>query len=575
MAAMENARCAVHKCGTAFFVSIALVTLCSSWSGKSAAQAAAPPPPTALDLLAQQAAELVKERADRPIGRVTRRRRASVSVLLTQTAPAPGTRLEVVRRTKAAPAGQTVAALEVVSRDAGVAECREVERSGWAHAEAGDQVRLARGAVRLLVAPCVSIVDLPAEVADVIGETLRGILRAGSGLRIVDDLDAERRAEAAYLSAAVGDFLSQQEQVDEVLYPVLLRTESKLILNLEYFAVERGRATDIDVAAVALDDMLRSWLRAGRSGGTEPPGCKRLTAQTYPWRVLGLAAGPEGSLVVVDSDSVHVLEFRFPGLRLLGSVALGPRQRSRRQAYVVQVTPQELGISAGTSRLGPALYLLSDERVPLSLVWGVGSPEEPGLQVRPAPLDLETVLERLWTNIRGPQPRRQEARWWPTPDQTPGIVMPCFADLDQDARPDLVWSGSDGALRIKLAAQRSSWSFLGFGDVKAVQPPAGAGARAVLWLTDPVSRGAPDRLQWAELAGDNLQVVWTSEPFAGTLVALCSLPLNADAAMDLVAAEAVSAGTRLHVFLALGGERAAPPPPATPAGTTAADSSRP
>jgi hypothetical protein len=93
-----------------------------------------------------------------------------------------------------------------------------------------------------------------------------------------------------------------------------------------------------------------------------------------------------------------------------------------------------------------------------------------------------------------------------------------------------------------------------------VQPARTSGGRGVLWLTDPVWHGESDRLHQAQLAGDELQLVWSSDPFDGTIVAVACVDLNTDGLADVVAAEAVADGTRLHAYLAFGaapGERGA------------------
>jgi hypothetical protein len=108
------------------------------------------------------------------------------------------------------------------------------------------------------------------------------------------------------------------------------------------------------------------------------------------------------------------------------------------------------------------------------------------------------------------------------------------------------------------AGQRSSAAleaFRTFGDVKTVQPSAGADSRAVFWLTDPAYSGWGDRLLAAQLDQRSLRLVWSSEPFAGMLTALASHDLNGDGLFDLVAAEQHLEGVRLHVDLATPGER--------------------
>jgi hypothetical protein len=566
---MEKGIYAVRRSVTAFFLGLA----CGSTLVQPPAPVAAQ---TAIDLLVQQAAEQVEKRFTRALGNVAERRRERVFVVLNEAAPPPGAQVEAMRLPKAPPKGappaasppkpQLIATLEVVGTQSGTTECREIERTGRAHTEAGDFVRLPLGSTRILVAPCVPLVDLAPEIPEVVGEKLRAALLARPNLQVADELEAERRAEAAYLAGTVAEFLSKQQQIDEVLYPVLLQTPNKLILNLEYFSVKRGRATDIDVVSAVLDDMMHAWLRAGRPRGAAPPAFRRLAPQTYPWRVLALAAAPGGGLAAIDRDSVRVLEFYDPGLRVRTTLPLGRRTTRRREPLCLGFPTRDLE-AAGTSRLGPGLLVFSDERAPLVLAWSDANPSEAPLEVRPAPAEVDGVLEHLWTGIRGPQALKRESRWWPAAEQTPGVFLPCFADLDGDGRTDLAWTSADGALRVKLATGRPVWSFPGFGDVKAVQGAVGPGGRAVLWLTDPVWHGAPDRLHAAVLVGDDLQITWSSDPFDGTLVAMSSFDLNDDGTTDLVIAESLEDGTRLHAFLGLPGERSAPAaltPPANP-----------
>jgi len=504
---------------------------------------------TALDQLVLQAVEQIRQRYQRPLGSIAERRRDRVFVLLRQAPPRAGARLEVVR-SDAAAGERIVARLEVLSTEAGLTECRQVERIGRAQSEPGDVVRAPLGSVRLLVAPCIALADVPPEIPEVIGERIRVALLSNAFARVADDAQAERRAEAAYFSGAVGEFTARQRDVDEVLFPVLLTTPGKLVLNLEYVGAERGRTIEIDVATVAQDDVLRSWLRAGRVLVASPPGFKRLPAQEQSWHVVGLGEASAGNLLVVESDSVFVLEFYHPGLRRRAAVALGPRQRRRRAPWCTVISPRVLeGVSP---ELPAALYVLSDERRPQSMQFNPASIDP--LAIRPAPAGLEDALERLWSGIR-PAARRQDARWWPAPGQQAQSLGACFADFDMDGRLDAAWSALDGGLQVKFASQRAVRTFNGFGDVKAVHPARSAGGRPNLWLTDPAWHGAPDRLHVAQIAGDELQVQWSSEPFGGTLVALASLDLNADGLLDLVAAEDRPGGVRLHTFIAFAGER--------------------
>jgi hypothetical protein len=118
-----------------------------------------------------------------------------------------------------------------------------------------------------------------------------------------------------------------------------------------------------------------------------------------------------------------------------------------------------------------------------------------------------------------------------------------------------VWSDEYGTLHLKLATQKNARSFAGFGDVKAVRVSASSNPHVQLWLTDAVWHGEPDRLHLATFSGDELQVLWSSEPFEGTIVALAAVDLNADGVTDVVAAETLEDGTRLHAFLGFAGER--------------------
>lgn len=540
---MNPRRSAVLRMWTAFLVSTVLFV-----PGVARVQNA--PARSALDQLVLQAVEQIRQRYQRPLGTVAERRRDRVFVLLRQAPPAAGTRLEVVRSEAAAGSERIVARLEVLSTEAGLTECRQIERVARAQSEPGDIVRTPLGSVRLLVAPCIALADLPPEIPEVIGERIRVALLSSAFARVADDVQAERRAEAAYFSGAVGEFAARQRDVDEVLFPVLLVTPGKLVLNLEYVASERGRTTEIDVATVTQDDVLRAWLRAGRVMVASPPGFKRLPAQEQDWRVIGLGEASAGNLLVVESDSAFVLEFYHPGLRRRAAAAMGPRQRLRRAPWCTVIPSRVMEVV--NPEIPAALCLLSDERRPQSLSWNPTSVDP--LVIRPAPAGLEESLERLWSGLR-PASRRQDARWWPAPGQQAQLLGACFADFDLDNRLDAAWSALDGGLQVKFASQRALRTFNGFGDVKTVHPARIAGGRPSLWLTDPVWRGSSDRLHLAQIIGDELQVQWSSEPFEGTLIALASLDLNADGLLDLVAAEDRPLGVRLHTFIAFTGDR--------------------
>jgi hypothetical protein len=540
---------AVRKRGAALFIASGLV-LQPVWAFAQEASR------NALEQLVHEATAEVEARYSRPLGRVAERRRERVIVILKQMPPPPGTVLEVVRGPAGQPGERIVARLEVLQTDSGLTECQEQERAGRTHAEPGDTVRLPVGAIRLVLAPCVSLAPLAPEIPQILGERLREALLHSGLFVLLDDAPTERRAEAAYLASAAAEFVSRLTNVDEVLFPVLVQTPGKLVLNLEYYSVERARATDIDVVAVPLDEMLRAWLQAGPAARGVPPGFRRLPPQMHPWRVTALGAGPVGQLIVVDADTVRLLRFDAPGLYELWSAPLGVRQRTRRAPWCVVIPATELQAAGLATEAGARAYLFSDEHRPVVLTWPLDPSAAERPELRQSTPDLDAALERLWTTMR-PQGRRQESRWWPAPTHLAAVFYPSFADLDQDGRSDLVWTDDVGVLHVKLATQRGMSSFPGFGDVKAVQPPRLADARPVLWLTEPVWHGEPDRLYEAQPVGDELQVQWTSEPFAGTIVGLASVDLNGDGAADLVAAETAPEGTRLHVFLAFAGERAA------------------
>lgn len=558
---MSSSRCAVHVHRAAFFIALALVFTTAPPSTLRAQDNRAVPGGAAqprrsgdvIELLVQQASQVVEDRYARPLGHVAERRRDRVLVVPLRVPPSPGTILEALRPAEGDRPERVVARLEVIQSEAGFIECRERDRIRRAHAEPGDDVRRPVGSTRLLLAPCVSLVDVAPEIPQVIGEKLRAAMLRSTLLAVVDSPEAERRAEAAYLSSAAGDFASRQTNVDEIVFPVLLQTTGKMVLNLEYYSVERGRAIDIDVVTTPLDDLMRAWLRAGRSRQSAPPGFRRLPAQTRPWRIVALGAGPAGQLVAIDRDSVHVLRFEYPGLRVRSGVPLGPQLRARRDPWTVLVTiPDSLLAEATTDSIG-RLYLLSDDRKPRVLVWESRAENPPTVELAG---EIATALDLMWPG------RRPESRWWPGPGHRASVLVPCFVDLDGDGLVDRVWSEPNGVLSVRLLSQRTPRTFPGFGDVKAAQASRNPNGRPVLWLTDPVWHGDPDRLHLAELAGSDLQLVWSSESFEGTLVALASLDLNGDGITDLAAAEALEDGTRLHAYLALGGGGAA-----TPAGT--------
>jgi len=467
-----------------------------------------------------------------------------------QLPPPPGTVLEVVRG-GGQPGERVVARLEVLQTDGGLTECRQQERAGRSNAEPGDLVRNPVGSTRLLLAPCVSLAPLPPGIPQVVGEKLRQALAPSPLFVLLDDIATERRAEAAYLSSAAADFVSRLSNVDEVLFPVLVQPPSKMVLNLEYYSVLRAQATDIDGVGVPQDELRRAWLQAGPSGPGVPPGFHRLPPQAHAWRATALGPGPAGHIIATDADSVRLLAFEYPGLREVWSAPLGPPERRRQTPWCSIIAATELQAAGLPVEAGAGTYLFSDERRPLLLVWSseAGTTSRPRLQLV-AP-EVEPALERVWN---GPRP---EVRWWPASTHLADIFAPSFVDLDLDGRADQVWTDEDGVLRVKLATQRAASAFPGFGDVKAVQPPRIADERATLWLTEPVWHGERDRLYQARALGDELQVLWSSEQYAGTLTALASVDLNGDNAADLVAAESAGQGMRMYVYLSFAGERAA------------------
>jgi len=133
--------------------------------------------------------------------------------------------------------------------------------------------------------------------------------------------------------------------------------------------------------------------------------------------------------------------------------------------------------------------------------------------------------------------------------------MPLFADLDGNGRIDLLWNDRRGNLCMLRSERGRTDLYPGFGDVKAVQPRSVPASRPVLWLTDDVCCGAADRLHAAQLDANRLRLVWSSERFEGPIVGLASVDLDGDSAFDLVVAEQSGPGTRLHLFMAIPGER--------------------
>ncbi len=190
----------------------------------------------ALEELVRDAKQQVAARYSRPLGQVVERRRGQVFVVVEGAPPATGTRLLASRPEKDAPGEpeRLIATLEVQRAKGGFIECKEVERTSRRHAEKGDRVRLRRKPPRVLLAPCIALVDVPDVVPQVIGEWLRNAMLGRNDLELAADAELERQAEAAYWSGNVREFLAgMQAGVDEVLYPSLLQTPGKLVLNLE------------------------------------------------------------------------------------------------------------------------------------------------------------------------------------------------------------------------------------------------------------------------------------------------------------------------------------------------------
>ncbi len=518
------------------------------------AQESPPAGASILDTLVQQGAASIQMRYTRALGRVVDRQRGRIFVAIDGEPPELGAILAVLRPIPGATRGESrpIAQLQVSQVSSAMVECREISHAGRERTENADIVRVHGEPVRVLLAPCATLVDLPAVVPEVVGEKLRSLLRSSAELQLAGDPARETAAGAAYASRSIAAFLHDQEDLDEVLFPVLLRTPEKLVLNIECYSIARVRAVDIAVAAVDLDPMLRSWFDSDAPAQGAPPGFRLLSRQVFPWSVTALAGAIPGALVAVSRDSVRLLTFQHPGLRPAEPIALGPRDATRRGQYGLVLGAETLRAAGVTVPAAHNLWVLSDERWPralgiddaghLALIGSAGT----GLELRPA-------LESLWKAARGPE--ELAARWWPAPGrgERPAF-LPVFADVDGDGVLDLAWSDRRGTLQV----QRSSTpleAFRAFGDVKTVQPSEGTDSRAVFWLTDPVFSGLGDRLLAAQLDQRSLRLVWSSEPFAAMLTALASHDLNGDGAADFVAAEQHDAGVRLHVYLALPGER--------------------
>jgi hypothetical protein len=525
-------------------------------------------PSTTLEMLVKRVAHQVIERYEKPWGRVVERHRSRVYIVPQGMSPKKGQQFLVLRPVPGMnpTRERLIGKLKVHRVTETLVECRESDRTGNEHAEEGDLVREENAATRVILAPCISAVDLAPVIPEVVGETLRLHLQGRPTLRLVDDLDVEEQVEAAYWSGTMASFLDDLDDVEMVLVPILLRSEERLILNVEYFSVRRRAATGIDVASVPLDEMLLSWLRAGRTRDYAPPGYRSLPAQTFDWSVFAMAGVSGGRLVTILRDSLRVFEFAYPGLRQVASRDLPHRDRVRRQPYV-QLIPgvvlQTVARHAGREHQPVALdvsplqesvdvlWMTSDERRPLRL----DLTNLESIRIDDESAQVVEGLRLLWLALDGPQSQRQ--RWWPSPGGKRSVLMPLFADVDGDDEPDLLWSDEQGHLQLHRRRVEHDETLIGYGDVKSIQPPEDADAHAVVWLTDPVWDGDADRLSAMQYIQGRLRPVWRSKRFNNTLVAVASTDLNSDGATDLVVAEQTSRGTRLHLFLALPGENTA------------------
>ncbi len=265
----------------------------------------------------------------------------------------------------------------------------------------------------------------------------------------------------------------------------------------------------------------------------------------FPWRFTALSGSTQGVVLGVTRDSVHVLDFRYPGLRPRTAVSLGPRYRVRREPYAWVLASASLGEGAPD-----ASWVLSDERDPraILLVRDAGGPRAE----MTSSIDASTWFESWWPSSWGPLPLANRARG----DRgSPLALGPVVGDLDGDGRTDVSWSGGSGTLFVQRSNSSTRLTFRGYGDTKTVQPGSGAGTRAVLWLTDPVCCNERDRLHATQLVGEELLVAWSSPQLTGTIDAMASCDLNGDDAYDLIVAERHERKSKLYVFLALPGEQ--------------------
>jgi len=290
-----------------------------------------------------------------------------------------------------------------------------------------------------------------------------------------------------------------------------------------------------------------------------------MPTQTFATQFVGLEPAASGGVFALSADSVYVLEFAYPGLRPIAAAALGIAERPQREPFAMMLATSTLrgrltpanadgtdgALAAPRSALDDTILVLTEERAPLVFTY---SAHDRSLRRRAnaTPRDFEAALQALWTASRGLP--RNAPLWWPRPGWPRSIIAAEFGDIDGDNRMDAVWSDRHGDLVVRRSGAEASQTFRGFGDIKAMQPGKRDEARTVLWLTDTVWNGDADRLYAVQLIGSKLQVVWRSERFERTLVALASADLNGDGAVDVVAAERLSQGTRLHVLMALPGE---------------------
>ena len=545
----------------------ATTALLSRTASKDTAQAYADPS-TVLEELVQRVAQQVIERFERPWGQVVERRGGRVYVVPQGTTVELVDQFLVMRPVPGMhpPRERMICRLKVQRVDATIIECKEVDRTGKEHAEEGDVVRAENGLTRALLAPCISEVDLAPVIPQVIAESLRMQLHGRPTLLIDEDLQVEKEVEAAYWSGGMRDFLMRQSSYDVVLVPILLRSQERLILNVEYFSVERQAATAIDVGSVQLDEMLLSWLRAGRTRDYAPPGYLSLPAQTYDWEILAMQGLSDGRLVAVQRDSVRVFHFAYPGLRLTASAELPSRDLVRQVPYVDLLSSEVLGAAARfiSEKQKPLLMDVTPLQVQPDVLWMTSDERRPtildfsnagSVHIEARSAEVVEGLRLLWLVLEGPP--QLGHRWWPTPGGKRTALYPQFQDVDGDGSPDILWSDDQGVLRLRRHNAAQPESQAGFGDVKSIQPAEDDESRAVVWLTDPVWDGQEDRLIACQFSNGRVRAVWRSERFKNTLVAIASVDLNSDGAMDLVVAEQLTSGTRLHLFLALPGENTA------------------